>query len=52
MKIVGEQTVRNVLRFLEREDSIIKDILAGKPSDTASHDYLKEDYKTKIKINS
>ena len=27
---VGEQTVRHILRFLEREPSIIKDILAGK----------------------
>ena len=27
MKIIGEQTTRHVLRFLEREESIIKDIL-------------------------
>ena len=27
---IGEQTVRHILRFLEREYSLIKDILAGK----------------------
>ena len=45
---IGEQTVRHILRFLEREHSLIKDILAGK----RISDQPSLDTQTEMKKNS